>query len=143
MVDPVAEEPIPADAFRVNGVVELLPVDNSGTFLAMERSFSVGAGNTVGVYEISLAGATDVLGYEDLYDEATGTAVFPFTPVSKNLIFDVESDFGLVADNLEGMTFGPRLPDGRMLLILVSDNNFAANQFTQFLAVAIETAPAP
>ncbi len=143
VVDPVAEEPIPADAFRVNGVVELLPVDNSGTFLAMERSFSVGAGNTVGVYEISLAGATDVLGYEDLYDEATGTAVFPFTPVSKNLIFDVESDFGLVADNLEGMTFGPRLPDGRMLLILVSDNNFAANQFTQFLAVAIETAPAP
>ena len=143
VVGPVAEDPIPADAFRVNGLVELLPIDNSGTFLAMERSFSVGAGNTVGVYEISLRGATDVWGYEDLYDEATGTAAFPFTPVSKNLIFDVKSDFGLVADNLEGMTFGPMLPDGRQLLILVSDNNFAGNQFTQFLAVAIETAPAP
>lgn len=143
VVGPVPEEPIPADAFRTNGLVELLPLDNSGTFLAMERGFSVGAGNTVGVYEISLSGATDVLGYDDLYDEMTGTAVIPFTPVSKNLIFDVESDFGLVADNLEGMTFGPPLPDGRQLLILVSDNNFSATQFTQFIAVAVEVVPAP
>ncbi len=142
VVGPVPEEPVPADAFRVNGLVELLPLDNSGTFLAMERGFSVGAGNTVGVYEISLAGATDVLGYDDLYDEGTGTAV-PFTPVSKQLIFDIESDFGLVADNLEGMTFGPTLPDGRQLLIIVSDNNFAATQFTQFIAVAVEVMPSP
>ena len=48
-----------------------------------------------------------------------------------------------MADNLEGMTFGPTLTDGRQLLIIVSDNNFAADQVTQFLAVAVETVPAP
>lgn len=143
VVGPVPEEPIPADAFRTNGLVELLPLDNSGTFLAMERAFSVGAGNTVGVYEISLAGATDVLSYDDLYDETTGTAV-TFTPVSKHLIFDIESDFGVAPDNLEGMTFGPTLPDGRQLLIIVSDNNFnPVDQLTQFIAVAVEVVPVP
>jgi 3-phytase len=34
------------------------------------------------------------------------------------------------------MTFGPRLRDGRRALLLVSDNNFAATQFTQFLLFA-------
>ena len=105
-VGEVPEAPDPADAFRTNGLVELLPLDNSGNFLAMERAFSVGQGNTVGVYEINLAGATDVSDYDDLYDEATGTAV-PFTPVSKELVFDIEADFGIAPDNLEGMTFGP------------------------------------
>ncbi len=42
VVNPVAEEPVPATQFRVNGLVELLPLDNLGTMLAMERSFSVG-----------------------------------------------------------------------------------------------------
>lgn len=143
VVGEVPEAPDPPDAFRTNGLVELHPLDNRGTFLAMERSFSVGKGNTVGVYEISLAGATDVSGYDDLYDEATGTAV-PFTPVSKELVFDIEADFGIAPDNLEGMTFGPTLPDGRRLLIIVSDNNFnPVDQLTQFIAVAVELAPAP
>jgi hypothetical protein len=42
------------------------------------------------------------------------------------------------------MAFGPALPDGRLPLVLVSDNNFAASQSTQFivLAVKLETVPA-
>jgi len=35
------------------------------------------------------------------------------------------------------MTFGPDLPDGRRSLIMVSDNNFAPSQFTQFLLFAV------
>ena len=53
--NPVAEAPVPPDQFRVNGLVELLPLDNVGTMLALERSFSVGAeggGNTIWLYEI-------------------------------------------------------------------------------------------
>lgn len=142
-VGEVPEVPDPPDSFRTNGLVELLPIDNSGTLLAMERAFSVGQGNTVGIYEISVVGATNVLHDDDLYDETTGTAV-PFIPVSKSLVFDIEADFGVAPDNLEGMTFGPMLPDGRHLLIIVSDNNFnPANQLTQFIAVAVELAPAP
>jgi hypothetical protein len=34
------------------------------------------------------------------------------------------------------MTFGPNLPDGRRTLVIVSDNNFSAVQFTQFIALA-------
>ena len=41
------------------------------------------------------------------------------------------------------MTIGPKLPDGRRSLVLVSDNNFAASQFTQFLLFALELNGAP
>jgi len=44
---------------------------------------------------------------------------------------------GIPLDNIEGMTFGPDLPDGRRSLVLVSDNNFSAAGFTQFLVFAV------
>ena len=44
---------------------------------------------------------------------------------------------GIPLDNVEGMTFGPSLPDGRRSLILVSDNNFSPAAFTQFLLFAV------
>jgi hypothetical protein len=118
LTDPVAEPPSPPTAFSVNGVVELLPLNNR-FLLAMERSFSVGApdtGNTIRIYRVSLPGRG-------------GTA-------SKELVLDLD-DLGIPLDNVEGMTFGPRLPDGRRSVVLVSDDNFAASQFTQFLVFAI------
>ena len=141
VVDPVVDVPDPADSFRVNGLVELLPIDNTGTYLAMERSFSVGKGNVVRIFEISSAMATDVSGSDDLYDEATGTAA-DFDPVTKSLVFDF-AGFVDVVDNIEGMTFGPDLPDGRKTVIVVSDNNFNPGQFTQFAALAVRLDPAP
>jgi 3-phytase len=136
VVNPVAETPVPPDAFRVNGLVELLPLDNLGTMLALERSFSVGAegaGNTIWLYEIQTQGATDVSGYHSLVQPPVN-----FEPVTKRLILDVEADLGIEPDNIEGMAFGPALPDGRLPLILVSDNNFAASQATQFIVLAVE-----
>jgi hypothetical protein len=115
--DPVAEAPVPANAFSVNGLVELLPLNNEH-LLAMERSFSVGApgtGNTIKLYDVSLTG---------------------HGPARKTLLLNLD-DLGIPLDNVEGMTFGPRLPDGRRSVVLVSDNNFAASQFTQFLLFAL------
>jgi hypothetical protein len=129
VVDPVADVPVPPTAFRVNGLVELLPLDNAGTMLALERSFSVGVGNTVRLYQIQTQGATDVSG-----DFALPAS---FVPVSKEFIFDVQDDLGIVPDNLEGITFGPPLPDGRLPLILVSDNNFDPAAVTQFIVLAV------
>jgi hypothetical protein len=86
----------------------------------MERSFSVGApdtGNTIRIYRVSLPGRG-------------GTA-------SKELVLDLD-DLGIPLDNVEGLTFGPRLHHGRRSLVLVSDNNFAATQFTQFLLFAVK-----
>ena len=140
VVNPVAEAPVPPTAFSVNGLVELLPLDNLGTMLALERSFSVGApdtGNTIWLYEISTQGATDVSNYDSLQPPAS------FIPVSKRLILNVESDLGIPPDNIEGMAFGPILPDGRLPLILMSDNNFAASQTTQFIVLAVELVEVP
>ena len=66
--DPIAEPPVPANQFAVNGLVELLPLNNQ-FMLAMERSFSVGApgtGNTIKLYDVALPGADDVNGFDSL-----------------------------------------------------------------------------
>jgi len=146
VVNPVAEVPVPDTQFRVNGLVELLPLDNVGTMLALERSFSVGAeggGNTIWLYEIQTQGATDVSGEFSLYPNGIGQPPVSFIPVTKRLILNVEEDLGIEPDNIEGMAFGPALPDGRLPLILVSDNNFAANQTTQFIVLAVNLEAVP
>jgi hypothetical protein len=140
-VGPWAE---PSAIFGVNGIVEVLPIDDAGTMLIMERSFSVGGvlghgtGNVVVIKEVSTQGATDVLAIDALYD---GGSPIAFTPVSQRQIFAFD-DLGVPIDNIEGMTFGPPLPDGRQTLVIVSDNNFAASQFTQFIVLALELEPA-
>ncbi|NNL68457.1 MAG: esterase-like activity of phytase family protein, partial [Acidimicrobiia bacterium] len=134
VVEPVAEPPDPPDAFRINGLVELLALDDEGTFLALERSFSVGRGNTVNLYEVSTAGATDVSGEETLFP---GGEMLAHEPVSKRRLLSF-ADLGLVPDNLEGLAFGPPMADGRLPLIVVSDNNFNPDQETQFVLLAVE-----
>ena len=121
---------MPAGAFAVNGLVDLLPL-NDQFLLAMERSFSVGApgtGNTIRLYAVKLPGADDVNGVD-----AIGTDV---RPVEKRLLLDLD-ELGIPLDNVEGMTFGPDLSDGRRSLLLVSDNNFSPAAFTQFLLFAV------
>ena len=56
--------------------------------------------------------------------------------MGKHLLVDMV-DLGIQPDNLEAMAFGPRLPDGRRSLILVSDNNFNPSQTTQFIVLAL------
>jgi hypothetical protein len=131
--DPVAEPPVPATQFSVNGVDDLLPLDDEH-LIAMERSFSVGApgtGNKIKLYDVSLAGATNVNGAFSLAGRLDRIRF-----ARKHLLLDLD-DLGIPLDNVEGITFGPRLPDGRQSLVLVSDNNFAATQFTQFLLFAV------
>ncbi len=110
--------------------------------LVMERSFSVlgfeggGSGNYVALYEASTAGATDVLGVDALYD---GGSPITFTPMSKRSVFVFNDELKWV-DNIEGMTFGPDLPDGRKTLVFVSDDNFSdfGPQMTQFIVLAVD-----
>jgi hypothetical protein len=61
-----------------------------------------------------------------------------YEPMSKELVANFKIDLGVTPDNVEGMTFGPKLPDGRQVLIVVSDNNFNPSQTTQFIALAVE-----
>jgi hypothetical protein len=131
--DPIAEPPVPTTNFAVNGLVELLPFNNE-FMLSMERSFSVGApdtGNTIKLYTVAFPGADNVNGADSLAGALSG-----IRPVDKTLLLDLDT-LGIPLDNVEGMTLGPTLPDGRRSLVLVSDNNFAATQFTQFLLFAL------
>jgi myo-inositol-hexaphosphate 3-phosphohydrolase/phosphodiesterase/alkaline phosphatase D-like protein len=147
-VDAVPEAPMPADGFSTNGLVELLALDDNGSFLALERAFSVGEGNTVKLYEVRSQGALDVEDVFDLFREEPldddgdiiAPAPFEIDPaVTKREILDIEADLGITPDNLEALAFGPTLPDGRQSLLIASDNNFSDTQFTQFLALALET----
>jgi 3-phytase len=127
-------EPVvaPSPVFTVNGLVELLPLNNE-FLLAMERSFSVGVGNTICIYRVALPGATDVSGVADL-DQVAGLKT-----ARKTLLLELPAKVvgGQDLDNVEGMTLGPRLPDGRQSVLLVSDNNFTAGQPSQVLLLAL------
>ena len=112
--DPIAE---PFTGFGVNGLVEVLPLAKD-RLITMERSFSVGAPGTGNKIKLYLT---------ELNKDGTTT---------KTLLLNLDV-LGLPLDNVEGMTFGPRLRGGRRTLLLVSDNNFAASQFTQFLLFAV------
>jgi 3-phytase/alkaline phosphatase D len=137
VTEPVADAPIPDGSFSTNGLVDLLAIDNNGTLLALERSFSTGVGNTVKLYEIRTQGALDVSGLDDLFDEENG-APFEIDPaVSKRELLDF-ADLGITPDNLEGIALGPKLADGRQTLIVVSDNNFSSTQKTQVIALALD-----
>jgi hypothetical protein len=139
MVDPIPLDSDPPGGFADNGLVDLQAIDNSGTFLAMERSYASGVGNTVKIFEASFDGATDV---SDIFAlDPVGGPPAVYEPMTKTLVVDIAA-LGISPDNLEAMAFGPMLPDGRMLLILISDNNFNPFQITQFIALAVELEPA-
>ena len=140
-LDPL-ERPTFAPGFFINGLVELLWIDPT-TLLSLERGYvessadpSTGM-NYIRVYKVSLTGATDISSFESLKDRAD------VVPVRKNLLLDLtkttglDSDLAPSMDNFEGMAFGPRLPDGRPTLLLVSDDNFSNRQRTWFLEFAI------
>lgn len=141
-VSPVADAPIPPGAFSTNGLVDLLAIDNSGTLLALERSFSTGVGNTVKLYEIRTQGALDVSGQDSLFNGEIGEPFEIDPAVSKREILDF-AELGVTPDNLEGISLGPTLPDGRQSLIVVSDNNFSSTQVTQFIALALDVQDIP
>jgi myo-inositol-hexaphosphate 3-phosphohydrolase len=153
MSDPVLT---PSDIFEVNGLVELLALDDAGTLLALERSFGVGSGYNLRLYEADTSNALDVSALNDLYreqpleDDGEVIEPGPFEidpPIAKRLLLELDgSELGITLDNVEGMTFGPDLPDGRRTLVLVSDNDFGlfdGTEFSQFLLFALETETIP
>jgi len=134
-VDAITDPSVPSGAFSTAGLVELLDL-GGGKYLAVERSFVTGlvkpwstTGNGIKIFEIDLAGATDVSTLASL----TGQG---FTAVSKTLLLDLDT-LQIPLDNIEGISWGPTLEDGSRSLILVSDNNFSGTQFTQFLAFKV------
>ena len=130
LLDAVARLPFPRDAFRVNGVSEILWLDD-GRLLVMERSYSTGSLKcAVKVYVADLKNASDVSLIASLKDTSL------FTPALKKLVLNIDN-LNTHIDNVEGITFGPRLPNGNQSLIFIADNNFQMLQKQQVLLFEI------
>jgi hypothetical protein len=127
--DKVFAQPNPPGSFANNGVTAILAITPT-RYLILERSFVTGVGNSVRLYEIDTRGATNIAGYDSIADQK-------IKPVRKKLVADL-ADFELsTVDNVEGMTWGPKLRTGERTLLLVSDDNFSATQVTQVIALAL------
>lgn len=150
--DPVAVSPNPATGFATAGLVDLLALDNTGNhLLALERSFSSGVpgtGNTIKLYEVNLDGATNIKGIDSL-NALSANDFNKIKPAQKRLLLNFDQlNLPTGLDNVEGLTLGPTLPDGRKSLVLVSDDNFSPGNpdatppqprsFTQILAFAVD-----
>jgi hypothetical protein len=130
-LDPVATLPTPSNAFRVNGIPDILALGN-GQFLVIERSFSTGRVQcTIKVFLADFSKATDIRNNPSL------SANTQFTPAAKKLLLNMDS-LGVFTDNIEGVCWGPKLPNGKRSLIFVSDNNFSPLQQTQFLLFEVD-----
>lgn len=86
--------------------------------LVMERSYVPHVRNRIRLYRVHLGQAEIV--------------------VSKTLLLDVaELDPSRFVPNYEGICLGPRLPDGRASLLLVSDDNGKVDQKARLLVLAV------
>ena len=123
------------------GVADLAAISND-ELLVLERGWTRGTGNTARVYRVMLSDTrSSCLGAPSLTDDAP--------TLDKQLLVDLVSlkAVGLPApkqkqespllDNYEGLAIGPRLPDGRATLILISDDNGRPDQIARILVLAI------
>ncbi len=116
-----------------SGLSDLLAIDNRGEFLSLERTFT-GLGFYIALFQVSLEEADDIHNIESMKQADTKN----IKPVQKKLLLDLRK-LDVLLDNIEGLTFGSKLPDGQPSLILISDNNFNSLQRTQILAFRLRT----
>lgn len=114
----------------LNGLTELVTV-GGGQFLSLERSFGL-SGYGARIYQVAVGAATDTSRIKSLKG---GSSLIE--PVRKKLLLDL-SELGIPLYNIEGMTLGPRLPDGSQSLVLVSDDSFDEAQKTQFILLSLK-----
>ncbi|CDG84403.1 esterase-like activity of phytase family protein [Janthinobacterium agaricidamnosum] len=129
---PIASSPAPGKHAE-NGVSEILAV-NDHQLLAIERAGVEDAQGTyknhIRIYEMDTDGATDISGIPALQGAS-------FVAMRKRLVLDLET-LGLDRlDNIEGISWGPRLANGHDSLVLISDDNFNHKQVTQLLAFEV------
>jgi hypothetical protein len=111
-----------------NGLSDLVALDDDN-FLVVERGYGTFA--VARIYRASVAGA------DNIRDRPSLTGASPKV-MSKTLIADLSKLPEIPhLDNVEGITLGPKLSDGRQSVVLVTDDNFNAQQVTQFYAFAM------
>lgn len=137
-IDPVTPPPAKGKHGE-NGVTDILAVD-AHRFLVLERAASQDASgryvNDIRIYEMDIRNATDVREVPALRDGN-------FRPAAKRLVLNLTTLNLPRLDNIEGIAWGPTLPNGHDTLVLVSDDNFHSPQITQLLAFEVLPEEAP
>jgi hypothetical protein len=116
----------PAFGSIKHGLADILSLDGEGHFLALERSAGV-LGFGVKLYQTVISDATNVSQFSTINNRG-----LPIKFMPKELVLKI-NDLNINLDNLEGITFGPKLPDGNQSLLLISDDNFKNVEKTQIL----------
>lgn len=113
----------------VHGISEILH-DKGDDWLVLERGLEVKGkfALTAQIFAVALQKGRPIKAFK-----AAPATDLP--RLSKRLVFDLEKSESSMA-NFEGMTWGPKLKDGRRLLIVATDNNFQSLMETQFLFLA-------
>lgn len=120
-----------------NGLVDIAAIDDKN-FYSLERMWISRINkNIIRIYKCKITDSTtDISKIDSLKSQSINS-------VEKVLVAELD-DFidqmnPKVLDNIEGISFGPKLANGRQTLIVVSDNNFGPNQRTLFMAFEILT----
>jgi len=129
-IDPVAYPPVIPSAFKINGISDILWLGKN-KLLVLERSYSTGRmACTIKVFLADLSSAKNI---NSIFSLKSRTDIRIAT---KKLILNMDS-LGIYIDNIEGVTFGPTLSNGKRSLIFIADNNFNPLEKTQFLLFEI------
>ena len=129
-LDPVAYPANPVNAYKINGVPDILSTGEN-KLLVIERSYSSGRlACTVKLFNSDLSKASDIRHNPSLLNNKD------FIAADKKLLLNMD-DLGIYVDNIEGVTFGPLLPNGKKTLLLVADNNFNPIEQSQVLLFEI------
>jgi len=128
------------------GVSEILAID-ANRFLVLERDGTGGKDGFARLFQIDLRNASDISAFGNEPDDGLPLSQPPagVTPVAKRQFLDLlEPRFGLATKEfpakIEGLTWGPDLPDGRRLLLVTSDNDLKPQSPTFFYPFAIDPA---
>ncbi|AVL78003.1 MULTISPECIES: esterase-like activity of phytase family protein [Staphylococcus] len=132
-LDPIPKKP-GKNKDAENGIAEILTL-NQKQLLVLERATvqdkNSNFKNYIRVYKVDIASGTDIKNIKYLQKSHVA-------PVKKQLIANLnEQDIGHI-DNIEGMSFGPKLPNGNDSLVFISDNNFNQKQQTNLTAFEIK-----
>ena len=131
VIDAVAHAPFPPNMFKVNGISDILWLGKN-KLLVIERSYSTGRLScTIKVFLADVSQAENINEMVSLKNKP-----LPKT-ISKKLLLNMD-DLGFYIDNIEGVTLGPTLPNGKKSLLFVADNNFNPFQKTQILLFEIK-----
>lgn len=114
-----------------SNLTDIVPVDNAGHFLGLERTYSPSKGYSATVYQFVTGVATDTSQIRALPANLSGTA-----PILKKPLLNLES-LGIPLRDLEGIILGPHLADGSQSVIIASNNHLLDDSPTQFLLLRL------